>query len=70
MRVGAIGGKSNRRTAPSDILIRKHLLNCLSSEKALGRQGQLSRCLEISLEISTMEVFPVNSNFTFPSDEK
>ncbi len=29
-----------------------------------------SRCWEISLEISTIEVLPVNSNFTLPSDEK
>lgn len=26
--------------------------------------------LDMSLEISTIDVFPVNSNFTLPSDEK
>ena len=31
---------------------------------------QVSRCLEITLEISTMPVLPVNSNFTLPRDEK
>jgi len=31
---------------------------------------QPSSCLEINREISTIEVFPVNSNFTFPNDEK
>jgi hypothetical protein len=29
-----------------------------------------SRCWEISFEISIIEVLPVNSNFTLPSDEK
>ena len=33
------------------------------------RAGQ-SRCWEISFEISTMDVLPVNSNFTLPRDEK
>ena len=27
-------------------------------------------CWEISFEISTIDVLPVNSNFTFPNDEK
>lgn len=36
---------------------------------AFGYAGQ-SRCWEISFEISTIDVRPVNSNFTLPSDEK
>ena len=53
-----------------------HLLSRVGSKKTLGRQGlflpadQTSRCLEINREISTIDVFPVNSNFTFPNDEK
>ncbi len=35
-----------------------------------ARRNQPNRCLDISLEISTIEVFPVNSNFTLPSAEK
>ena len=31
---------------------------------------QFRRCREISLDISIIDVFPVNSNFTLPSDEK
>lgn len=31
---------------------------------------QPSRCLEINREISTIDVFPVNSNLTFPNEEK
>ena len=51
-------------------------LNDVGSKKTLERRGlflptdQVSRCLEINREISTIEVFPVNSNFTFPNDEK
>lgn len=40
-----------------------HFDRCISAD-------QLSRCLEMIREISTIDVFPVNSNFTFPSDEK
>lgn len=29
-----------------------------------------STCLEINFDISTIEVFPVNSNFTLPTEEK
>lgn len=56
-----------------------HIGGCTFVEtvkETLARQGlfltadQVSRCLEISREISTIEVLPVNSNFTFPSDEK
>lgn len=32
--------------------------------------GQPNRCLEINREISTIDVFPVNSNLTFPNEEK
>ncbi|VVQ33874.1 hypothetical protein PS943_03525 [Pseudomonas fluorescens] len=31
---------------------------------------QPNRCCEMSLEISTIDVLPVNSNFTLPSAEK
>lgn len=70
------------RRAPSRASPLPHLDLCTfvesvsAAEKTLGRQGlflpadQLSRCLEMIREISTIEVFPVNSNFTFPSDEK
>ena len=36
---------------------------------AFGLAGQRT-CWEISFEISTIDVRPVNSNFTLPSDEK
>jgi hypothetical protein len=53
-----------------------HLLSRVGSKKTLGRQGlflpvdQVRRCREMSREISTIEVLPVNSNLTFPNDEK
>lgn len=39
-------------------------------EPALLPIDQPSKCLEISREISTIDVFPVNSNLTFPNEEK
>ena len=38
--------------------------------RLFGGHPLQSRCWEINLEISTIEVRPVNSNFTLPNDEK
>lgn len=65
-----------------DVIARQQAHHCVdaflgvSNEEDLGTPrsffvaDQPSRCLEINREISTIDVFPVNSNLTFPSDEK
>ena len=72
---GSIVHWRHRRQASSHILIGVHPFN-RANKKDLGTPrsffsaDQPSRCLEINREISTIDVFPVNSNLTFPNDEK
>lgn len=42
----------------------------VQDDRRLTHPNQANKCREISLEISTMPVLPVNSNFTLPKDEK